>query len=320
MTRTTIRKRPLASSHKASVRKAAVSKGTVAITYDTTHDAATLLGMLVRDNQFRQPGLFRLMMCAGATPHDLFDAEGRAYRTARPIIAQLLTHGRAPEFVPQCPREVEAWLKTAKVTAAEVRAAYEAGSHTRAKRRRSPSAAANTSKVAMLEVPVAPGTDLRVLLHVAALYMVVRAHRKLPRKQHNYVPKTALTKRLFAIHAIPDMPRLRTSEDYRPDNQKTYETTEDCLKGVHDDGLRALFIEHTTMTALRKHLLLRRKPVFFHQRRLMNEHLIRPDGTPRTSIAEIAYAVKHEWDNKSVVDAAVSKFAAMMHRMGQAFM
>ena len=90
------------------------------------------------------------------------------------------------------------------------------------------------------------------------------------------------------------MPRLQASDDYRPDKQKTYATTDDCLKGVHDDGLRALFVEHTTLTALRKHLLLRRKPVFFHQRRLLNEHLIRPDGTPRTSIAEIAYAVKHD--------------------------
>ena len=134
------------------------------------------------------------------------------------------------------------------------------------------------------------------------------------------VPKTALMKRLFAIDQLPDMSMLQAAEDYRSNVQKTYASTDDCLKGVHDEGLRTLFRKHTQLTALRKHLLLRRKPTFFQHRRLLNEHLVRTDGKLRTSIAEIAYAVKHEWNNKSVMDAAVSKFAAMMSRMGQAFM
>lgn len=322
MAKPTTRRRPSVPSRKPSVRKVSRRVSAPLLAYDTGRDAATLLGMLVRDHRLGQPALFRLMMCAGASPHDLFDAEGRAHRTALPIVAHLLAHRRAPEFVPQCPREVEAWLKTAEVTAADVRAACEGGRASRATRRRSSSHETDeAAEAAALADQGAPGGDLRVLLHVAALYLVVRAHRALPRNRSHKVPKTALTKRLLADarSTLPDMPRLQASEDYRPDKQKTYATTDDCLKGVYDDGLRALFVEHTTLTALRKHLLLRRKPVFFHRRRLMNEHLIRPDGTPRTSIAEIAYAVKHEWDNKSVVDAAVSKFAAMMRRMGQAF-
>ena len=322
MAKPTTRRRPSGPSRKPSVRKVSRRVSAPLLAYDTGRDAATLLGMLVRDDRLGQPALFRLMMCAGASPHDLFDAEGRAHRTARPIVAHLLAHRRAPEFVPQCPREVEAWLKTAEVTAADVRAACEGGRASRSTRRRSASQTTDeAAEAAALADQGAPGGDLSVLLHVAALYLVVRAHRALPQKHSHKVPKTALTKRLLADarSTLPDMPRLQASEDYRPDKQKTYATTDDCLKGVYDDGLRALFVEHTTLTALRKHLLLRRKPVFFHRRRLMNEHLIRPDGTPRTSIAEIAYAVKHEWDNKSVVDAAVSKFAAMMRRMAQAF-
>ena len=322
-TTTRRRRRPSGPSRKPSVRKVSRRVSAPLLVYDTGRDAATLLGMLVRDRRLGQPALFRLMMCAGASPHDLFDAEGRPHRTALPIVAHLLAHRRAPEFVPQCPREVEAWLKTAEVTAADVRAACEGGRASReAERQRSASRATDeAAEAAALADQGAQGGDLSVLLHVAALYLVVRAHRALPRNHSHKVPATALTKRLLtnARSTLPDMPRLQASDDYRPDKQKTYATTDDCLKGVYDDGLRALFVEHTTLTTLRKHLLLRRKPVFFHRRRLMNEHLIRPDGKPRTSIAEIAYAVKHEWDNKSVVDAAVSKFAAMMRRMGQAF-
>ena len=324
MTKTYTRRRRRASSQsrKPSVHKISQSVSRPILSYDTENDAATLLGMLVRDRRLGHAALFRLMMCAGASPHDLFDAEGRAHQTARSIVAQLLAHRRAPEFVPQCPREVEAWLKTAEVTAKDVREACKGDRSSRTTHRRSASRSTDdAAEAAALTEQAAPGDDLRVLLHVAAMYLVVRAHRALPRNLSHKVPKTALTTRLIADtqSTLPDMPRLQASEDYRPDKQKTYETTDDCLKGVHDDGLRALFVEHTTLTALRKHLLLRRKPVFFHRRRLMNEHLIRPDGTPRTSIAEIAYAIKHEWDNKSVVDAAVSKFAAMMRRIGKAF-
>ena len=283
-------------------------------------DAATLLGQLVRDRRMGQQSLMRLMMCAGVTPHSLFDAHGRAHRTARPILAHLVASGHAPEFVPQCPREVEAWLKTARVTAAEVRAVCDATGGRGGHRRSSTDDGATVSaEAAVLDTPVAPGTDIRVLLHVAALYMMVRAYRALPAARRAQVPKTALNRRLFGTGVLPDMPTLQASEDYRANRQKTYATTDDCLKGVHDEGLHALFVEHRSLTALRKHLLLRRKPVFFRQRRLLCEHLIRQDGTPRTSIAEIAYAVKHEWDNQSVMDAAVSKFAAMMRRLGQVF-
>ncbi len=106
---TTRRRRP---SGPPSVRKVSRRVSAPLLAYDTGRDAATLLGMLVRDRRLGQPALFRLMMCAGASPHDLFDAEGRPHRTARPIVAHLLAHRRAPEFVPQCPRDVEAWLKT----------------------------------------------------------------------------------------------------------------------------------------------------------------------------------------------------------------
>ena len=307
------------TSRKPSARKVSNRVSLPSLTYDTTRDAATLIGMLVRDKRLGQSALFRLMMCAGASPHDLFDTEGRAHKTAHPIVLQMLANLRTPEFVPQCPREVEAWLKTATATVAEIRAACESGHHTSATGKPVSSETDEASVAAALVTTAKPSRDVSLLLHVAALYIVVRAHRGIPSTHMHKVPKTALVKRMLAICAIPDMPYLQASEDYRPDKQKTYATTDDCLKGVHDDGLRALFVEHTTLPALRKHLLLRRSPVFFHQRRLLNEHLIRPDGTPRTSIAEIAYAVKHEWDNKSVVDAAVSKFAAMMRRMGQAF-
>lgn len=310
-------KRRHRTSRKSSARKVPVSLPS--LTYDTTREAATILGMLVRDKRLGQSALFRIMMCAGAAPHDLFDTEGHAHKTARPILLQMLANLHTPEFVPQCPRDVEAWLKTANATVAEIRAACESGHSSPGTGRRVSSETDEASVAAALVATAKPSTDVSLLLHVAALYIVVRAHRGIPSTRMHKVPHTALAKRLLAVCALPDMPHLQASEDYRPDKQKTYATTDDCLKGVHDDGLRALFVEHTTLTALRKHLLLRRKPVFFHQRRLMNEHLIRPDGTPRTSIAEIAYAVKHEWDNKSVVDAAVSKFAAMMRRIGQAF-
>ena len=319
MTITTRRRHRLSvTSHKASVRKVSKRVSTPSITYNTRFDAAELIRLLVRDRRLGQPALYRLMMCAGASPHDLFDSRGHAYRTARPIVAQLLAHRRAPEFVPQCPREVESWLKTAVITAADVRAACQVRGSSRATNRRSSSHATDeATQAAALVESVAPGGDLRVLLHVAAMYIIVRAYRTLPRKHSHKVPTTALTKRLLAINALPDMPMLQASEDYRQDTQKTYATTDDCLKGVYDDGLRTLFVEHTTLNTLRKHLLLRRKPVFFHQRRLLNEHLIRPDGTLRTSIAEIAYAVKQEWDNKTVIDAAVSKFSAMIYRIGK---
>ena len=241
------------------------------------------------------------------------------------MLAQLLTRGYTPEYIPQCPRAVETWLKTASVNVASVRAACQGTGHgvkyaTDEDTRPPTPTDAPAAEAVSLVTTESTGADHGVLLHIAALYIVVRAYRKLTKTQRMQVPKTALMKRLFAIDQLPDMSMLQAAEDYRSNVQKTYASTDDCLKGVHDEGLRTLFRKHTQLTALRKHLLLRRKPTFFQHRRLLNEHLVRTDGKLRTSIAEIAYAVKHEWNNKSVMDAAVSKFAAMMSRMGQAFL
>ena len=146
--------------------------------------------------------------------------------------------------------------------------------------------------------------------------MVHRALRKLSQKQINHVPLNPLMKLLLNRETITDVPMLQANEIAGLSNQrKSYETTDHCLKHVYDDSLHELFMKYKTIHDLRRHLLLRRAPVFYNQRRILNEHLVRTNGEIRKSVAEIAYALAYDWNEENIFDIIVSRSAAVVSRL-----
>ena len=130
-TRDTVARRHTKTLGRLSVTRRGLVRSSCppVLVYNTNRDALSLLVALAHDTQIGQPQLRRLMMCAGASPHVLFDAEGHPCTTAKSMLTQLLTRGYTPEYIPQCPRAVETWLKTASVNVASVRAACQGTGH-----------------------------------------------------------------------------------------------------------------------------------------------------------------------------------------------
>ena len=266
--------------------------------YDTSKDAVSVLYQMTHDKQCDLAEVRRIMMCAGAMPHDLFDAEGAPLQSARSILLHVLEQKRNPEFVPQLPTEIDRWMRTATIDEAALRRGRPSSS--RRTRKHTASKLRNALNIG--------DSEHRVLLNAAAMYMMVRSYRALPKAQQQRIRKTPLIQRLFVLEKTPDAPK---------EALKTVAYVDKSYRFVKDTELRSLFANSASVKDIRKHLLLRRKRVFFHQRRLLNEHLIRNDGTLRSSIAEIAYAVKHDWSQTTVSDASVSKFRAVMNMIGK---
>ena len=276
--------------------------------YDTKLSASQLLALLVRDKRISLATFRRILTCAGATPYDMFDNEGKDYRDKKQIIERLLMHGRSPDNVPQCPSPVETWLKVASLTPSEVKAALATGGTKK-----------NRVTVIQPKYPVTiehTAKDYSVLLNTAALYMITRAFYQSQKKNPNItIPKTPLLKRLFYIDMPTDKPACAAGKLRVVSNaHKTYAATNNCLQNVNTE-LHTLFTRYTTIHEIRKHLMLRRKPLFFQSRRVMNEHFVRNNGELRTSIAEIAFAVRHKWGSRDTSDVAVSKSNSLLQHI-----
>ena len=266
--------------------------------YDTSKDAVSVLYQMTHDRRCDLAAVRRIMMCAGAMPHDLFDAEGAPLQSARSILLHVLTQKRNPEFIPQLPTEIDRWMRTATIDEAALRHGRSSSS-----RRTVTKTASNLRNALNIG-----DSEHRVLLNAAAMYIMVSSYRSLPKAQQQRIRKTPLIQRLLVLDTTPDAPKTALKSVVHVDTS---------FRFLKDDELRSLFANSASVKDLRKHLLLRRKRVFFHHRRLLNEHLIRNDGTLRSSIAEIAYAVKHNWDQTTVSDASVSKFRVVMNMIGK---
>jgi hypothetical protein len=113
---------------------------------------------------------------------------------------------------------------------------------------------------------------------------------------------------------------------------RTYAATEQCLGPLYDRRFHRLFREHASvpkwsgytgvapakpkaattyntdaMCALRLQLLALRKPAFYGGRKLLTNHLFRPDGNPRETVAELALAVAHRWEWRDLSDVVFAK-------------
>ena len=84
---------------------------------------------------------------------------------------------------------------------------------------------------------------------------------------------------------------------------------------MYDDSLHQLCLKYKTINDLRRHLLLRRAPIFYNQRRILNEHLVRTNGEIRKSVAEIAYALAYDWNEENIFDIIVSRSAAVVSKL-----
>lgn len=267
--------------------------------YDTSKDAVSVLYQMTHDRHCDNAEVRRIMMCAGAMPHDLFDTEGAPLQTARSILLHVLAQKRNPEFVPQLPTEIDRWMRTATIDEAALR-------HGRSSSTQRPATKNGSSR--LHDVLNIGDNEHRVLLNAAAMYIMVRSYRSLSKAQKQRIRKTPLIQRLLMLDKTPDAPKEALKSVVHVDTSFSF---------LKDDELRSLFANSVSVKDIRKHLLLRRKRMFFHHRRLLNEHLIRNDGTLRSSIAEIAYAVKHNWGQNTVSDASVSKFRAVMNMIGK---
>ena len=267
--------------------------------YDTSKDAVSVLYQMTHDRHCGIAEVRRIMMCAGAMPHDLFDAEGAPLQSARSILLHVLAKERNPEFIPQLPTEIDRWMRNATIDEAALRQGHSSSSRQ--------SATKTTSRLLRNALNIGDN-EHRVLLNAAAMYIMVRSYRSLPKSQQQRIRKTPLNQRLLMLDDAPDAPKEALKSIVHADTTFHF---------VKDAELRSLFANSASVKDVRKHLLLRRKCVFFHHRRLLNEHLIRNDGTLRSSIAEIAYAVKHNWGQTNVSDASVSKFRVVMNMIGK---
>lgn len=117
-----------------------------------------------------------------------------------------------------------------------------------------------------------------------------------------------------------------------PGTVRTYAATEQCLGPLYDRRFHRLFREHASvpkwsgytgvapakpkaattyntaaMCALRLQLLALRKPAFYGGRKLLTNHLFRPDGNPRETVAELALAVAHRWEWRDLSDVVLAK-------------
>jgi hypothetical protein len=275
----------------------------VSMTFETELSIYELLLLIQKDKKMTITLFRRILMCAGALPSSMFDAKGSPLLNKQMILQSIFEHDKTNCPPPNCPSRVNKWLETIHIDPVSL---HSIVMHQRSKQ-------ASTHNV-VTRVPTVESlwktneNRYGVLRNVAAIYMVHRALRKLSQKQLHHVTLSPLMK--------VDVPMLQANEIAGLSNhKKTYETTDQCLKHVYDDSLHQLCLKYKTINDLRRHLLLRRTPIFYNQRRILNEHLVRTNGEIRKSIAEIAYALAYDWNEENIFDIIVSRSAAVVSKL-----
>ena len=127
--------------------------------------------------------------------------------------------------------------------------------------------------------------SVMVSLLLCMMYFAYRVYQKKNKKSLSM--DAFLTQLPRTIQQSPDIAIGSKTESYL--------NTHECLKYI-DVSLHKLFLAHTEVNQLRYQLFqLRKKRSYFYGRILLNEHLIRSDGSVRDSCGEIARSMAHHW-------------------------
>lgn len=118
----------------------------------------------------------------------------------------------------------------------------------------------------------------------------------------------------FFNHQLIDLKRIEDAVQEH-DSARTYKTSNVQLQFI-DKKIHSLFRTYKQVDQLRYHLLqLQKKRSLFEGRSILKEHLIRNDGSVRSSCGEMARAVYHYWENRHLLGILYYKVSKTVHSL-----
>lgn len=145
-----------------------------------------------------------------------------------------------------------------------------------------------------------------------------RAHDLIHRNKHKHHTK----KVLFGNSQAPFVDNIHRRAKALAHHD--YASTQNCLQNRHRNVYHDVFLKHQNnhsqaalrkqlsenhpvLCALRKLLIGVDQPYFAGKRTLLMNHLFRADGEGRSSVAEVALAIRHKWLLRELPDVVVSR-------------